>query len=65
MQTTAEFYKNFNIAELSLVGVLGVLLHPRNLEVLLTLLQPEGQIMSPTLLLAPPGFENLTTSLLR
>ena len=30
------------LSELSLEGVLGVLYHPQNLEVLLTLFQPEG-----------------------
>ena len=41
-------------------GVLGLLQHPRNLGVLLTLFQPDTSI---PLLLSTPGFQNPTTAL--
>ena len=50
-------------AELSLAGVLGVLWHPRNLEVLLTLFQPEGVDYAHHITSSTPGFGNLTTAL--
>ena len=53
---TLKSYENIYHAnartELSLAGVLGVYL-----EVLITLFQAEGQIMSTTLLLAPPDLK--------
>ena len=44
-------------SELSLAG------HPRNLEVLLSLFQPEGVDYVHHITASTPGFENLTTSL--
>ena len=44
-------------------GYWGVLKHPRNLEVLLTLFQPEGADYVHHITASTPGFENLTTSL--
>jgi hypothetical protein len=41
----------------------GALAHPRNLEVLLTLFQPEGGDYVHHITASTPGFENLTTAL--
>ena len=46
------------------MGVLGVLSHPRDLGVLLTLFQPEVADYAPKITASTPGFENLKTSLL-
>ena len=50
--------------ELSLAGVLGLLWHPRNLGVLLTLFQPEGADYAHHITASTPRFEKLTTSLI-
>ena len=44
-------------AELSLAGVLGVFQQPRNLEVLLTLFQPEGVDYVHHITASPPDLE--------
>ena len=50
-------------AELSLAGVLRVLLHPRNSGVLLTLFQPDGTDYAHHITASTPGFKTLTTAL--
>ena len=57
----AVHYTLYAYAELSLAGVLGVLQHPQNLGVLLTLFQPEGAHYAHSI--STPGFQNLTTAL--
>ena len=53
-----------SVAELSLVGLLGVLQRPQNLGVLLTLFQPEVADYAHHITAgSTPGFENLTTYL--
>ena len=49
--------------ELSLAGVLGVLQHPQNLGVQLTLFQPEGADYAHQITDSTLDFENLTTAL--
>jgi hypothetical protein len=45
-------------------GARGALATPRNLEVLLTIFQPEGADYVHHITPSTPGFDNLTTSLL-